>query len=82
MPFMPMSHDEGDPADTIRKKIGSLEGYTLFGNQVLLGVYERPQKTKSGIFISDQTRNEDRHQGKAGLVLLKGPTAFISDAGS
>ena len=80
MPFMPMSHDDEDPADTIRKKIGSLEGFTLFGNQVLLGVYERPQKTKSGIFISDQTRNEDRHQGKAGLVLLKGPTAFISDA--
>ena len=37
----------------------------------------RPEKTKSGIILSDQTRSEDRYQGKVGLVLKKGPTAFV-----
>ena len=79
MPYMPMSHEE-DPAELIKKKIGDLKDFVLFGNQVLIGIYERPNKTKSGVFLSDQTRHEDRHQGKAGLVLLKGPTAFVSDS--
>lgn len=78
-PAMLMSHEE-DPADTIRKKIGNLKDIIVHGNYILLGVYERPHKTKSGILLSDQTRNEDKHQGKAGLVLKKGPTAFVSDA--
>jgi co-chaperonin GroES (HSP10) len=78
-PAMLMSHEE-DPAKVIFKKIGSLKDITIFGNQVLLGVYERPQKTKSGILLADQTRGEDKHQGKAGLVLKKGPFAFVSDA--
>ena len=77
---MLMDHVE-DPATTIKKKIaGYLEGITIFGNQVLLGIYERPEKTKSGIILTDDTRGEDRHQGKAALVLGKGPTAFVSDA--
>ena len=46
----------------------------------MLGVYERPAKTKSGIILTDQTRREDEYQGKAALVLKKGPTAFVSDA--
>ena len=79
MPPMLMASVE-NPSTTITKKIGSLKEFTIFGNFVLLGVYERPEKTKSGIILSDQTRGEDKHQGKAGLVLKKGPTAFVSDA--
>ena len=79
MPPMKMHHEE-DPAVTIKNKIGSLDDFTIFGNFILLGVYERPVKTKSGLYLSDQTRNEDKHQGKAGLVLKKGPTAFVSDS--
>lgn len=79
MPAMLMAH-EVDPAKTITDKIGSLKDIVLFGNQVLLGVYERSKVTKSGIHLSDQTRNEDKYQGKAALVLKKGPTAFVSDA--
>ena len=78
MPQALMQHDE-DPAVTIWKKAGKLDDITIFGNYVLLGVYERPQKTKSGILLADQTRTEDRYQGKAALVLKKGPTAFVSD---
>lgn len=79
MPQMAMEHLE-DPAVTITKKIGNLKDIVLFGNQVLLGVYERPKVTKSGIHLADQTRSEDKYQGKAALVLKKGPTAFVSDA--
>lgn len=68
-----------DPASEIRKKVGDLSKFVLFGNQLLVGVYERPERTKSGIILSDRTRQEDRSQGKAALVLMKGPTAFVSD---
>lgn len=78
MPAMAMQHDQ-DPAEKILKTIGNLDDIILFNNQVLLGVYERPQQTKSGIYLSDQTRGEDKFQGKAALVLKKGPTAFVSD---
>lgn len=82
MPAMLMQHDE-DPRETIFSKVGMkkgvIPGFTLFGNRVLLGVYERPQKMKSGLFIADGTRQEDKHQGKAAVVLMKGPTAFLSD---
>lgn len=79
MPPMLMQHVE-DPVKKIHKQVGgTLEGIEVFGNHVLLGVYERPKITKSGIHLSDQTVGEDKHQGKAGLVLKKGPTAFVSD---
>ena len=79
MPAMEMYHDK-DPAETIRNKIGDLSNFQIMSNQVLIGVYERPQMTKSGIHLADTTRGEDRNQGKAGLVLKKGPKAFVSDA--
>jgi co-chaperonin GroES (HSP10) len=79
MPAMLMEHSQ-DPAKEINKKIGkTLDQIVIYGNYILLGVYERPEKTKSGLFLADQTRGEDKHQGKAGLVLKKGPTAFVSD---
>lgn len=79
MPPMRMLHEE-DPAEKIRKTVGDLSDIQIFGNFVLLGVYERPQTTKSGVYLPDQTRHEDRHQGKAALVLKKGPMAFVSDS--
>ena len=75
---MAMQHDE-DPAAVIRKAVGDLSKFRIMGNQVLVGVYMRPEKTKSGILLADTTRGEDAHQGKACLVLLKGQKAFISD---
>lgn len=79
MPFMPMQHDE-DPADTINKVIAEvLPHIHIYGNYILLGIYIRPEKTKKGIILTNQTRDEDKHQGKAALVLKKGPLAFVSD---
>lgn len=78
MPAMQMVHTE-DPALKITRDIGDLSNFEIFGTQILLGIYERPEKTKSGLYLSDQTRQEDRYQGKAALVLKKGPKAFVSD---
>ena len=83
MPQMAMEH-EIDPREVIYrkigiKKLGVLPGYRLMGNRILIGIYERPEKTKSGIHLPDQTRKEDEHQGKAGLVLVCGHSAFQSD---
>jgi co-chaperonin GroES (HSP10) len=79
MPFMPMQHDE-DPAHTINKVVADvLPHIHIYGNYILLGIYIRPEKTKTGIILTNHTRDEDKHQGKAALVLKKGPTAFVSD---
>lgn len=78
MPPMLMQHDQ-DPVNTILDKVGDLSKVVIFGNQILLGVYSRPKVTKSGIHLADSTIREDEFQGKAALVLKKGPSAFVSD---
>jgi co-chaperonin GroES (HSP10) len=78
MPPALMSHVE-DPANEIRKRIGNISQIEVLHNQILVGVYIRPEKTKGGILLTSQTRDEDRYQGKAGLVLKKGPLAFVDD---
>lgn len=50
--------------------------FTPFHNQVLIGIYVRPEKTKGGIILTDSNRGEDKWQGKVGLVLKKGSLAF------
>ena len=78
MPAALMSHIE-DPAKEIRNRIGDISKIEVMHNQILVGVYIRPEKTKGGILLTSQTRDEDRYQGKAGLVLKKGPLAFVDD---
>jgi co-chaperonin GroES (HSP10) len=71
-----MQHDV-DPKDDLLKKLGDIKDIEIFHNQLLCAVYIRPEKTKSGIVLPDQHRAEDRFQGKIGLVLKKGPDAFV-----
>jgi len=80
MPSALMEHAE-DPKLEILNKVGELEGVEVFGSDVLVALYIRPQKTKSGIILADSTRDEDRWQGKAGLILKLGPTAYTDDEG-
>ncbi len=79
MAVMRMVHDK-DPREEIQENIGDISGFELFGNQILLGVYKRPERTTSGLYLADKTRGEDEYQGKAMLVLKKGPAAFKSDS--
>ena len=79
MPPMIMQH-EVEPSDKLMKELGDLSKVEIFNNQLLVAVYIRPQKTKSGIYLADKTVDEDRHQSKVGLVVKKGPTAFVDES--
>ena len=70
-----------DPKQKIIDEIGDLSEVEIFNNQVLCAVYVRPNKTKGGIMLADQTTAEDRFQGKVGLILKTGPSAFNDDTG-
>lgn len=78
MPFMIMDHAV-DPKQKLLEDLGDLSTVEIFNNQLLVAVYIRPNKTKSGIYLSDQSREEDKVQGKVGLVVKKGPSAFVDD---
>ena len=80
MPFMRMTHDT-DPKEAIHKELGNIDDIEIFHNQVLVAVYVRPEKTKSGLYIASQTREEDKYQGKVGLIIKKGADAFVDDSG-
>jgi co-chaperonin GroES (HSP10) len=81
MPAVAMLH-EIDPREVILKKVGSLENIEVFGNDILVAIYKRPEKTKSGLILTANTLNEDIHQGKVGLVLKMGPTSYLDDDGN
>jgi co-chaperonin GroES (HSP10) len=78
MPFMIMEHAT-DPKQKLLDDIGDLSALEIFNNQILIAIYIRPNKTKSGIYLSDQSREEDKVQGKVGLVVKKGPAAFVDE---
>jgi len=78
MPFMIMEHAT-DPKQKLLDDIGDISAFEIFNNQILIAIYIRPNKTKSGIYLSDQSREEDKVQGKVGLVVKKGPAAFVDE---
>lgn len=63
----------------IGMKRGKLPGFEVGGGNVLLMVYQRPEKSPGGILYTDKTKDEEKNQGKACLVVAMGPTAFVSD---
>lgn len=68
-----------DPVDEIMEKIGDLSDFVVPFNKILVGIYMRPEKTRGGLILTDQYRDEDKWQGKAGLILKRGPMAFVDD---
>lgn len=72
---------EKDPKDALMEQVGNLSGVHIFNMKVLVAVYIRPEKTKGGLFLSEKSRDEDRFQSKIGLILKKGPTAFVDEDG-
>jgi len=75
MKQLEMEHDV-DPRQKILDAVGDLSNVEMFNNQALVAVYVRPEKTKSGLYLSDKYRDEDRFQSKIGLLLATGPKAF------
>ena len=82
MPQMIMDHQD-DPKQTLLKSLGKeYSSFKIFNNQVLCAVYVRPQKTKGGVLLPHMTTDEDKIQGKVGLVISMGPMAFVDDSNS
>lgn len=81
MPSTLMDHAT-DPRKEILDKVGDLAGVDVFGSDVLVAIYRRPEKTKSGIILADSTREEDKYQGKVFLILKMGPLAFVDEDGN
>jgi co-chaperonin GroES (HSP10) len=73
-----MSHEE-DPKKKLLEELGDISNVELFHNQVLLAVYLRPEKTKSGLILTANHLDEDRYQSKVGLLIRRGPLAFEQD---
>lgn len=68
-----------DPKKAIIEAAGDLSGISLYSNHILVGTYIRPEKTGGGIIRPQSNVGEDQFQGKVGLVLKKGPLAFMDD---
>jgi co-chaperonin GroES (HSP10) len=78
MPAALMLHDN-DPRKELLDKLGDISDFELFHNKVLVAIYVRPEKTKGGIILADTIRDEDIYQGKVGVIVKAGPSAFQSD---
>ncbi len=68
-----------EPKKALLDAVGDMSGIEVFHNLVLIATYIEPEKTAGGIIKPDRTLAENRFQGKAGLVLKKGPLAFKDD---
>lgn len=73
-----------DTKSATLEAIGSkaLEAYSLFEDDVLLATYIAPEKSVGGIIRPGRNIDEDRFQGKCGLLLKVGPTAFVYNRSS
>ena len=80
MPHMDMAHDV-DPKQALLDILGDISELRVFNNKVLVAIYTRPEKTAGGIFLTDKTREEDKWQGKVGLIIKMGPEAFDDPSG-
>ena len=76
-----------DPAEPLLAAAGDLSDYEVFHNLVLVATYIAPPKILKGpngeaiqFHAPDNALSEDRFQGKVGLVLKVGPTAFKDDS--
>lgn len=69
-----------DQVKLIRDSMGDIDSwFSLVSSQVLLAIYVAPERTAGGILRPSSNIDEDRWQGKAGLIIAKGPTAFKYD---
>ena len=74
-----MIHAE-DPKKVVLAKLkGAVASIAMLGDKVLVASYARPDRTAGGILLVDKTRDEEKYQGKTGLIVAMGPLAFVED---
>ena len=77
---MRMVHDE-PPAEVIWREVGPLDRIEVVGQYLLVCLYVRPAtRTIGGIEIPETATEDDRYQGRVGMVLKLGAQAFIDSA--
>lgn len=75
---MRMVHLE-DPKQKLLDELGEIPEGIVNLNKILVACYRRPEKTVGGIILTDRANDEDVWQGKVGLIIAMGPTAFQDD---
>ena len=70
---------EGLKAKLLEDLLPAVAGMKLQLNRCLIATYVKPKISSGGIIFTDRTTEEDRWQGKVGLLLATGPTAFRTD---
>lgn len=77
------AHHAGDPRKELLKRVGDISDLEIFHNAILVAVYIRPKEMQLAggktLIMPDKVQDEDRYQGKVGLVIKKGPMAFVDD---
>jgi len=79
MTFNNMLHDmdhKVDPKQVLWESVGDISKIRFSGYLVVVALYLRPQETKGGMLIADQTRKEDEYQNKVGMIIKMAPLAF------
>lgn len=70
-----MQHDT-DPRDDLMAKVKEfVDAYQPLWDNVVCAIYVRPNKTASGLYLSDKRSDEDVYQGCVGLIISMGPDA-------
>lgn len=69
-------HHDTDPREELEGQVaGFIDAYLPLWDNVVCAIYVRPNKTKSGIILSDKRSDEDVYQGCVGLIISMGPDA-------
>lgn len=68
-----------DHKAAILDAIGDVGCFTLLGSDVLVAIKPDADRSKGGIIFTDKKLEEARWQGKVGLIIAMGPTAFKYD---
>lgn len=68
-----------DQKAEILKLVGDLSKFTMLGSDVMVATYIEPEKTKGGVWMPEKRADESRYQGKCGLIIAKGHSAFKYD---
>lgn len=63
--------------EAVDAKIGkAVAKAKILGELVMVATYVPPEKTKGGIILANKTIDENRYQGKVGMVVKLGESAF------
>lgn len=72
----PMAASINEWVRGVWERLGPDSGLTLFPTDILVAHYVRDRVGRGHIIAAHQTQNEDKYQGKCGLVVAVGSEAF------